>query len=242
MEELIKNASEENLLGFVTTFLGSYGTHGFQSLNKRDSDLLLFYSLECRGVLDSRQSNHETARILRLTPRRVAALRRDAWARWASRADVQRHLADTLRTAFAPIALTQVLKENRKSWNDDGLLPILLEHPSDHAEVEQFLKAVHCIPHYARNREVLLVPHDHVIPLLESMGDGVDAKRGRALNKAFSANTTLKKFLTKDISTLSWAQARAVLNNTVAAMLDKAAVDTVANGLSVLFLGILGKS
>ena len=68
MEELIKNASEADLLGFSKTFLGTYGAHGFQSLAKRDADLLLFYALEHSGVVDSREGNHQVARRLRLTP------------------------------------------------------------------------------------------------------------------------------------------------------------------------------
>lgn len=240
MEEVLTKAEDRDLLAFAKGFLGSYGTYGFQCLNKRDADLLLFYALETSGVLDSRNSNHEAARMLRLTPRRLAALRRDAWARWAARADVQKHLADTLRAAFQVKALKRVLAENLKSWKDDRLLPILLEHPSGHAEVEQFLKSVHSIPHYARNREVLLLPHDQVLPLLETASEALDTKRVREIKKSFAASTTLQEYLTEDISRLTWDQTRSVLNNTVGAMLEKAAVDGAAKGISALVLGVLG--
>ena len=124
MEEVIKNAEEADLLAFAKTFLGTYGTHGFQSLAKRDTDLLLFYALEHSGVIDSRASNHQVARRLKLTPKRVSNLRRDAWARWAEPSDVRDHLAHTLKACFAAPALERVLKQNRSAWKTDKLSPL----------------------------------------------------------------------------------------------------------------------
>lgn len=240
VEEVIKKAREEDLLAFAQGFLGAYATHGFQSLSKRDTDLLLFYTLETSGVLDSRMSNHDTARRLRLTPKKVSALRREAWARWASPGDVQEHLRQTLRATFKPAVLKRVLQDNLSVWKKERLVPLLLEHPSDHSEVEQFLKTQHCIPHYAKNREVLLVPHDQIVPLLEHAADGLDAKRQREIKKSFAENTTLKELITKDLSKLSWEETRAALNQALGAVFEKAAVDAAAKALSGVVSGFLG--
>ena len=242
MEELIKNASEADLLGFSKTFLGTYGAHGFQSLAKRDADLLLFYALEHSGVVDSREGNHQVARRLRLTPTRVSNLRRDAWARWAEPSDVRAHLAHTFREIFAAPALERVLRQNRATWKTDRLLPLLLEHPSDRSEVEQFLKAAKDIPHRARNSEVLLIPQDQVIPLVDFAAEGLDKAGQNLIKKAFASNKKLSDFLTEDISRISATEARAVLNNTVGAILEKASVDLAAKGLSALVLGYFGTS
>lgn len=240
MLDLIKKAGESELLKFAEVFLGTYGAQGFQALSKRDTDLLLFYTLEASGVLDSRAGNHDVARLLRVTPRRVALLRRDAWARWAEPTDVREHLTFTLRSVFQPAPLERLLRENRGRWKQDGLLPLLLEHPSDRDEVEQFLKSAHSTPHHARNPEVLLVPKDQVVPLLDFAASGLDKARQGAIKKAFASNTKLGEFLTRDISKLSAAEARAVLNNTVGAIFEKASVDLAAKGLSALTLGYLG--
>lgn len=240
MEEVIKNAEEADLLAFAKTFLGTYGTHGFQSLAKRDTDLLLFYALEHSGVIDSRASNHQVARRLKLTPKRVSNLRRDAWARWAEPSDVRDHLAHTLKACFAAPALERLLKQNRSAWKTDKLIPLLLEHPSDRAEVEQFLKSAGDIPHYAKNPEVVLIPHDQVMALVDFAADGLDKARQALIKKSFATNKKLSELLTQDISKLSAGEVRTVLNTTVATVMEKSTIDLAAKGLSALVLGYLG--
>jgi len=167
-------------------------------------------------------------------------LRRDSWARWAEDNEVKEHLRATLTGLLSVEALTTVLTENKKAWSADGLIPLLLEHPSDRAEVEQFMKRRHSIPHYAKNREVILVPHKVLLDLAASLGGSVQKKQLAVVRSAFAKDADLKSFLTKDIRELSWTEARQVLNKTVAEMLHKASLDAAARGLGVVFGGVLG--
>ena len=240
MVDLTSKVEETQLVRFATRFLNHYGKHGFQSLNKRDVDLLLFYELELAGILDPNASNHAVARKLRLTPRKVASLRRDAWARWAEQNEIVDHLRRTLSQIFEPEALETLLKENRKRWSEDALIPIVLEHPSDRAELEQLLKSRHSVPQYARNREVLLVPSAQLLAIVEPLAGPVDKKQIEKIQKAFAKDPDLASLLTTDLKDLTWAKVRAALGNTLAAAAQKSAVDVGAKALGSIFKPLLG--
>lgn len=231
--DLVSDVSDDKLATFGRRFLRRYADHGFQSMQKRDVELLLFYELELCGVIDPGSDNHSIAKTLRVTPARVKALRRDAWARWAEANEVRDHLRQTLAKLFCDDALATLLTENEKVCREDRLLPVLLEHPSDRAEVEQALKRRHSVPRYARNREVLLVPHQQLIALADELvPGGVDKKHLATIRAAFLKDATLKSLLTKDLSKLSWAEARTVLNTMIGEVLQKASVDVTAKALS----------
>ncbi len=239
MSNLVSKAEGPELERFARRFLNKYLSAGFQSLSKRDVELLLFYELELSGLVSAQASNHDVSKALRVTPRKVASLRRDAWARWAQDNEVQTHLKETLRALFEEEALLGVLEQNRKAWKEDGLLPLLLEHPSDRAELEELLKRRKCIAHHPRNREVLLVPHAPLLDVVAGLSGEVDEKRLGHVRAGFAKSSDLKTFLTKDVRKLSWKEARAVLNTTVAEIVNKATVDGVAKGLSAIYGGLL---
>jgi hypothetical protein len=78
MSRLVSKADGPELERFSRRFLAKYLAHGFQSLSKRDVELLLFYELELSDLISASASNHDVAKMLRLTGRKVAGLRRDA--------------------------------------------------------------------------------------------------------------------------------------------------------------------
>ena len=55
---------------------------GFQTLAKRDIELLVVYLLEQDGALSKTITNFEVASILRLPLAKVKRLRREGYARW----------------------------------------------------------------------------------------------------------------------------------------------------------------
>ena len=116
MSRLVSKAEGPELELFARRFLTKYLAHGFQSLSKRDVELLLFYELELCELVSSAASNHDVAKKLRLTGRKVAALRRDAWARWAEENEIKEHLRDTLKELLSPDALATVLAETKRAW------------------------------------------------------------------------------------------------------------------------------
>ena len=67
---------------FGTEFLRLTLLQGFQSLTKRDLELLIFVLLERDGAIGRDESNFTVAGKLRVTPAKIKALRRDGYARW----------------------------------------------------------------------------------------------------------------------------------------------------------------
>ncbi|AEQ95144.1 hypothetical protein XOC_0938 [Xanthomonas oryzae pv. oryzicola BLS256] len=69
---------------FGNEFLRLTLLQGFQSLTKRDLELLIFVLLERDGAISRNSSNAMVALQLRVTSAKVKALRRDGYARWRS--------------------------------------------------------------------------------------------------------------------------------------------------------------
>lgn len=69
---------------FGSEFLRLTLLQGFQSLTKRDLELLIFVLLERDGAISRNSSNAAVALQLRVTSAKVKALRRDGYARWRS--------------------------------------------------------------------------------------------------------------------------------------------------------------
>ncbi len=76
--------------GFGNEFLRLTLLQGFQSLTKRDLELLIFVLLERDGAIDRGDSNASVALQLRVTPAKVKGLRRDGYARWCPRTPTPR--------------------------------------------------------------------------------------------------------------------------------------------------------
>lgn len=66
---------------FAEELIKYYCEQGFQSISKRDLDLLIFILLEKDGAIDRTATNFDVARQLRLNQSKVALLRRDSCAR-----------------------------------------------------------------------------------------------------------------------------------------------------------------
>ena len=190
---------------------------GWQSLSKRDMDLLMFLLMELDGAIDRGAPNHAVARQLRVTPSRVASLRRDAYARWRPLVDddpveaLQRILKETL----TPERLDSAARYASERRREDGFLAMLVEHPDDRLELEQAIKEAGAIPVYERNREVVLVHYETLFELAEKFEFLAQdpAKVQKDLKKLCRSKTDLEGFLTKDIKELTWQDAREALNS-----------------------------
>jgi len=190
---------------------------GWQSLSKRDMDLLMFLLLELDGAIDRRAPNHAVARQLRVTPSRVASLRRDAYARWRPlvQDDPVKVLQRILKETLTPERLDSAARYASERRREDGFLALLVEHPDDRLELEQAIKEAGAIPVHERNREVVLVHYETLFELAEKFAflDQDPAKIQKALKKLFRSETDLEGFLKKDIGELTWQDAREALNS-----------------------------
>lgn len=238
-DEILDRLSGKLAESFATEFLRKYLHGGFQSLLKRDVDLLVFYELERSGAVDEWASNHEVARVLRITPRRVATLRHDSYARWADTAHRRRRLERRLKNYFTEPNIAAVLRESRREDLEDGLLPIVLEHPAERADFEEAIKRVRGVPRHERNREVLLVSFHALTELMSMVQLGREPKEALELvHREFAKHATLKSLLRRDLTKVSAAEARTVLNE-VGANITQAAMESAAPGVLASLWNIL---
>jgi hypothetical protein len=219
---------------FGNEFLQLTLLQGFQSLTKRDLELLIFVLLERDGAISRSESNAAVALRLRVTPAKVKGLRRDGYARWRSlvpeegEAAMQRIVAGVLTEANLRSGTRHVSERSRK----EGFLAIRIDHPDDAAQFEQAIIDVGAIPVYERNRDVVAVRFDTLIRIAERWGylqpdpQAITA----ALKKLAPAAEEVTDLLKKDLTALRWSEVRTALNSLGA----KAVASTAEGGLKGL--------
>ncbi|MCW4454122.1 hypothetical protein OK348_04885 [Flavobacterium sp. MXW15] len=220
--------------GFADEFLRLTLLQGFQSLTKRDLELLIFVLLERDGAIDRSESNAAVALRLRVTPAKVKGLRRDGYARWRSlvpeegEAALQRIVAAVLTEANLRSGAKHVSERSRK----EGFLAIRIEHPDDAQRFEQAILDVGALPVYERNREVVAVRFDTLLKIAERWGylQPDPQKIARELEKLAPTAEEVADLLKKDLAQLRWEDARRALNSLGA----KAIAGTAEGGLKGL--------
>lgn len=220
--------------GFGNEFLRLTLLQGFQSLTKRDLELLIFVLLERDGAVDRGASNATVALQLRVTPAKVKGLRRDGYARWRALvpedadAALQRIVATVLTEANLRSGAKHVSERSRK----DGFLAVRIEHPDDAQRFEQAILEVGALPVYERNREVVAVRFDTLLKIAERWGFLQPDPQATvaALKKLAPTSEEVADLLKKDVAQLRWDDVRRALNSLGA----KAVSSTIEGGLKGL--------
>ena len=220
--------------GFANEFLRLTLLQGFQSLTKRDLELLIFVLLERDGAILRAESNFTVASHLRVTPAKVKALRRDGYARWRalvpeeSDAALQRIVATVLTDTNLRSGAKHVSERSRK----DGFLAIRIEHPDDQQHFEQAILDVGALPVYERNRDVVAVRFDTLLKIAEKWGylQPDPEAISMELKKLAPTAEEVADLLKNDVTKLRWIDARNALNSLGA----KAIANTAEGGLKGL--------
>lgn len=220
--------------GFAEEFLRLTLLQGFQSLTKRDLELLIFVLLERDGAISRSDSNNAVAMQLRLTPAKVKGLRRDGYARW--RALVPEEGDAALERIVATVLTEDNLRSGAKHVSErskkDGFLAVRIEHPDDQQRFEQAIIDVGAMPVYERNREVVAVRFDTLLKIAERWGylQQEPEKIVRELEKLTPTAEEVADLLKKDVGKLRWEDVRRALNSLGA----KAIASTAEGGLKGL--------
>lgn len=229
---------------FGNEFLRLTLLQGFQSLTKRDLELLIFILLERDGAIARSDSNAAVALRLRVTPAKVKGLRRDGYARWRAlvpeegEAALQRIVATVLTEENLRAGARHVTERSRK----EGFLAIRIEHPDDAQRFEQAILEVGAIPVYERNREVVAVRFDTLVQIAERWNYlQPDAQATlAALKKLAPASEEVAELLKKDITQLRWTDARRALNSLGAKAIASSAEGGLKGLLKLVFPFIPG--
>ncbi|MGH8053151.1 MAG: hypothetical protein ACREP4_04370 [Stenotrophomonas sp.] len=234
----------KNPAAFGDEFLRLTLLQGFQSLTKRDLELLIFVLLERDGAIERSASNAAVALQLRVTPAKVKGLRRDGYARWRALVPeegdnaLQRIVAAALTEANLRACIKHVTERSRK----EGFLAIRIEHPDDAQRFEQAILDVGAIPVYERNREVVAVRFDTLLTIAERWNYlQPDPKAiSDALKKLAPTSEEVADLLKKDISQLRWDDARRALNSLGAKAISSTAEGGLKGLLKLVFPFIPG--
>ncbi|KAF1720390.1 hypothetical protein [Pseudoxanthomonas wuyuanensis] len=229
---------------FGNEFLRLTLLQGFQSLTKRDLELLIFVLLERDGAIERSESNFTVAGKLRVTPAKVRALRRDGYARW--RALVPEDRDDALQRIVATVLTEANLRAGAKHASErsrkEGFLAVRIEHPDDAQQFEQAILDVGALPVYERNREVVAVRFDTLLAIAERWGylqqdpAAVVAELKRFVPTAEEVTDLLKK----DVSKLRWQDVRNALNSLGARAVASTAEGGLRGLLKIVFPFIPG--
>ncbi|MCD9086024.1 hypothetical protein [Stenotrophomonas sp. SY1] len=229
---------------FGNEFLRLTLLQGFQSLTKRDLELLIFVLLERDGSISRSESNAAVALRLRVTPAKVKGLRRDGYARWRAlvpeegEAALQRIVAGVLTEANLRSGSKHVSERSRK----EGFLAIRIDHPDDAQQFEQAILDVGAIPVYERNREVVAVRFDTLVQIAERWNYLQPDPQATldALKKLAPASEEVADLLKKDIKQLRWDDARRALNSLGAKAISSTAEGGLRGLLKLVFPFIPG--
>lgn len=229
---------------FGNEFLRLTLLQGFQSLTKRDLELLIFVLLERDGAISRSESNAAVALRLRVTPAKVKGLRRDGYARWRAlvpeegEAALQRIVAGVLTEANLRSGAKHVTERSRK----EGFLAIRIEHPDDAQQFEQAILDVGAIPVYERNRDVVAVRFDTLLKIAERwnyLQPDPEATLAE-LKKLAPTSEEVADLLKKDITKLRWEDLRRALNSLGAKAISSTAEGGLKGLLKLLFPFIPG--
>ncbi|MEN5209450.1 hypothetical protein ABE493_15150 [Stenotrophomonas terrae] len=229
---------------FGTEFLRLTLMQGFQSLTKRDLELLIFVLIERDGAINRSDSNAAVALQLRVTPAKVKGLRRDGYARWRAlvpeegEAALQRIVAAVLTEANLRSGAKHVSERSRK----EGFLAIRIEHPDDAQQFEQAILDVGAIPVYERNREVVAVRFDTLLKIAERWNYLQPDPQATldALKKMAPASEEVADLLKKDVTQLRWDDLRRALNSLGAKAISSTAEGGLKGLLKLVFPFIPG--
>jgi len=224
---------------FGNEFLRLTLLQGFQSLTKRDLELLIFVLLERDGAISRADSNAAVALKLRVTTAKVKALRRDGYARWRALVpeDAEGALRRIVATAFTEANLDAGAKHVSERSRKEGFVAVRIEHPDDAQQFEQAILEVGALPVYERNREVVAVRFDTLLKIAERWGHLQSDPEAivQQLKKLAPASEELAELLKKDVKQLRWEDVRRALNGLGAKAVADSANDLLKGLLKLVF-------
>ena len=135
-------------------FLDIYLKNGFQSLSKKDIDLLIFYFMEQDELIEG-NTNYYKSKFLRITPNKLATLQLESYMRWGdeNRGEI---LREFFRKTFEEKRLNKIIEEQRDIIKK-GKIPLTIENSVERLQLERTLKEINSNIEYTLNKEVIVV-------------------------------------------------------------------------------------
>ena len=193
LAEFVKALPSEKKDVLVDTFFRIWSTNGFGTMTKKDTELLLFRCLADLLGDHAPQTNYDWAHLLRVTPKKVKALRLESHLRFghlfaggAAASQSARYFGELHKTA---LVLDDATGE---SPFRGAMVSFVIEDPVAEMELENDLKSVGSYLDFHRNREVVTLRFDDFLRIVrlhapESEQKLIDSILGATLSDASQA-------------------------------------------------------
>ena len=234
---MLKNLKSEKAMQFLSEFNEKYLKQGFQSLSKKDQDLLLFYLLQKYGFIDQTASIYDIALALKITPQKVKTLRLESYIRWGihESSDIIRRVLSKIFTETN----VQYLKAHHADLINKGKIPLLIEDPVEKFELENQIKKHNGIIKYERGYETMIVDYSIIIAIADNEIEDKENRIER-LKKLMQSEKTIKELFTKmDLRKIRADEYRYILNE-MGYQFISTLPDKLASNIGGLLFGKLG--
>jgi len=195
------------MISIFQNFLDIYLKNGFQSLSKKDMDLLVFYFMEKESLIEGK-TNYEKARYLKISPNKFASLQLESYMRWGE-GNRDKILKDFFIVAFQEKNLQRIQYE-QKEFLALGKIALTIENPIEKIQLERTLKEITSHIEYTLNKEVIVLNIKTLLELIFIAGFEKEKikKFLLALEKV-----EVKELLTKrDFRNITFEEYRKLLN------------------------------
>lgn len=223
----INNKESKEML---PTFLNLYLQNAFQSISKKDIDLLLFYLIDEHTVFKGKD-NYEKAKHLKITHTKLKLLQLESHMKGSDK--TSKHI---LKSLFERVLKKENIKrliQEQKNLLSKDEIPIVVKNPIEKLELEKLFKDNYSIIKYERNSEVIKVN----LQIFVSLAIYIEEDQKKLLNqlRVFDDVEKLKGLLIKkDISKLKISDLRYILNELTYEMIKIIASKIIENISSIL--------
>jgi len=188
-------------------FLNIYLKNGFQSLSKKDIDLLIFYFMKKNGLIKGK-TNYEKARNLKITPNKFASLQVDAYMRWEDE-NREAVLQKFLKDAFELKNIERIVEEQQELLKK-GEMALTIENAVTKLQLERTLTEINAHIRYTFNKEVIIV---NIKTLFEIVYfSGIELQKIKKVLLDSEDIDTKELIIKKDFRNITFEEYRKILN------------------------------
>ena len=174
LTSIVENLSSKQKSKFSEMFLGIWFSNGFGALTKKDTELLIFYTLNSILEKSKPKNNYEWSKLLKVTPSKIKTLRLESYLKYS---DIfHSGEEDVLARCFSSIdTLNLHISEDSVNLSDCSI-KILVEDPVEIFELDRRLKDVGGQINFERNREIVRIGLKDFLLLINNAAESEEEK------------------------------------------------------------------
>lgn len=233
IKELLSTLNNNEKSALFDELFSHYLSHGYQSLSKKDLDLLLYHIVTRNSFGRKSVSMAELARVLRIPINKVRSLRIESELRWAE-IDNKSIIERVVRRTFSDKNI-KYLRSAQSDTLNSGKIPIVVEDPIEKFSLEEVVKSDGGIIDYRFNQDVIEVDTEALLRMAQTYYSD-QQKLYKSIQEKTKAESTINDILTrKDISEITGSDVRKLINEAGASLIKDGGKETLKAVVKLLF-------